>query len=132
MSYKCPHCQKEFTAWYWGVSGRAGGAGTIKKPGLARANFERHKRACYKKRNENLEASSEVTEMPMDKLRQTQPMKGRPATKIEIEAAGAICRLQDELHEAREIIRALLGAPPPRTWKKWPNIHKKATEFLKR
>lgn len=60
-----------------------------------------------------------------------QPMKGRPATKIEVEAVGAICHLQDELHEAREIIRALLGAPPPRTWEKWPNIYKRATKFLK-
>ncbi len=37
---------------------------------------------------------------------------------------------ENELCEARQIIRALLGAPPPRTWKKWPNIHKRATEFL--
>lgn len=61
-----------------------------------------------------------------------QPMKGRPATQIEIEAMGSICKLQDELYEARKIIRALLGAPPPRTWKKWPNIHRQANEFLKR
>lgn len=67
-----------------------------------------------------------------DQLRQIQPMKGRPATKIEVEAMGAICKLQDDLDEARKIIRALLGAPPPRIWKKWPNIHKRATEFLKR
>lgn len=65
-------------------------------------------------------------------LKQIQPMKGRPATKIEIEAMGAICKLQDELHEARTIIRALLGAPPPRIWKKWPNIQKRAAEFLKK
>lgn len=52
-----------------------------------------------------------------DKLRQTQPMKGRPATQVEIEAMGSIC--------------SLLGAPPPRTWKKWPNVHKAATEYLK-
>lgn len=40
-------------------------------------------------------------------LKQIQPMKGRRATQIEIEAMGAICKLQDELHEAHTIIRAL-------------------------
>lgn len=55
----------------------------------------------------------------------------RPATKIEIEAIQSICNMQDELEEARKIIRALLGAPSPRIWKKWPNIHKQATDFLK-
>lgn len=39
--------------------------------------------------------------------------------------------IQDQLQEAHQIIKALLGAPPPRTWKKWPNIYKRATEFLK-
>lgn len=60
-----------------------------------------------------------------------QSMKGRPATQLEIEAMGSICSLQDELYEACKIIRALLGAPPPRIWEKWPNLHKQATEYLR-
>lgn len=56
----------------------------------------------------------------------------RSATKIEVEAMQSVCNMQDELEEAWIIIRALLGAPPPRTWAKWPNVHKQATEFLKR
>lgn len=31
-----------------------------------------------------------------------QSMKGRPATQIEVEAMDAICKLQDELYEARQ------------------------------
>jgi hypothetical protein len=68
----------------------------------------------------------------MLKLKQVQPMKRKRPTSIEIEAMGAICKLKKELNEARTIIRALLGAPPPRTWKKWPVIHQKATDFLKK
>lgn len=64
-------------------------------------------------------------------MKPLQPMKGRPATQFEVEAAGSICSLQDELYEACKIIRALLGAPPPRIWGKWPNVHKRATEYLK-
>jgi len=36
----------------------------------------------------------------------------------------------EKLDEARLIIRALLGAPPPRIWKRWPVIHARATRFL--
>lgn len=64
--------------------------------------------------------------------KQIQPMDGRPATKIEVEAMGAIVNLQNELYEACKIIRALLGVPPPRLWRKWPNVHRQATEYLKR
>lgn len=39
-------------------------------------------------------------------------------------------KLLGELEEAQKLIRALLGAPPPRTWKKWPNIYRSANEFL--
>lgn len=46
--YACPHCGRKFPVFYWGVSGRAGGYGTIRKPGLAIANFRRHKEACVK------------------------------------------------------------------------------------
>ena len=47
--FTCPHCEQQFPPWYWGVSGRAGGLGTIKKAGLAWANFNRHVKACQKK-----------------------------------------------------------------------------------
>lgn len=36
-------------------------------------------------------------------------MKGRPATQIEIEAMGAICKLQDELHETQQVIRRTIS-----------------------
>jgi hypothetical protein len=48
--FACLHCNKEFPRWYWGVSGKVGGWGTIKKPGLARANFKRHVKACESKK----------------------------------------------------------------------------------
>jgi len=44
--YICPHCNKNFPLWYWGVSGHVGGWGTIRKPGLAKANFKRHRESC--------------------------------------------------------------------------------------
>jgi hypothetical protein len=59
------------------------------------------------------------------------PRIGRPATRMEVEMTTAIANLQDELQEARLNIRALLGAPPPRTWNKWPKIYERATDFLK-
>jgi len=37
---------------------------------------------------------------------------------------------EDYTEEACQIIRALLGAPPPRTWEKWPVVYKRAREFL--
>lgn len=46
----CPICEKEFPRWYWGVTGRAGGYGTVKKRGLATANFNRHVEACRRKK----------------------------------------------------------------------------------
>ncbi len=46
--YTCLHCSKVFPKWYWGVSGHAGGYGDVRKPGLAKANFKRHKQACKK------------------------------------------------------------------------------------
>lgn len=49
----CPTCGKEFPRWYWGVTGKAGGMGTVRKPGLARANFNRHVRACREKELKN-------------------------------------------------------------------------------
>lgn len=36
-------------------------------------------------------------------------MKGRPATKIEMEAIGAICKLQDELYETQQVIRQTIA-----------------------
>ncbi len=48
-NYICPYCSIEFPRWYWGVSGRVGGYGSIKKPGLAKANFNRHKKACKRR-----------------------------------------------------------------------------------
>lgn len=47
----CPSCEREFPLWYWGVSGRAGGLGTVMKTGLAWANYNRHKKACEAKRD---------------------------------------------------------------------------------
>lgn len=43
-------------------------------------------------------------------MKQIQPMKGRPATKIEGEMVSAIASLQDQLHEARQEIRRLTRA----------------------
>lgn len=43
----------------------------------------------------------------LTELNKTPLPPQRPATKIEIEAVGAICKLQDELEEARKIIRDL-------------------------
>jgi hypothetical protein len=74
-----------------------------------------------------IEAAPELALEILTKLNKTPLPPRRPATKIEIEAMQS----KDELEEARKIIRALLGAPPPRTWRKWPNIHKRATKFLK-
>ena len=34
------------------------------------------------------------------------------------------------VQEACTIIRALLGAPPPRVWRKWPVVYRTATEYL--
>jgi len=62
---------------------------------------------------------------------QLNPPAGRPATQIEIEAMTAICNLQDEIREAKEIIIALLGTSPPNTWRYWPDTYRKATQFLK-
>lgn len=47
--YICPHCEKEFPLWYWGVTGKMGGCGTVRKPGLAKANYDRHVKACKRK-----------------------------------------------------------------------------------
>lgn len=60
--YLCQTCQKSFPAWYWGVSGKAGGAGTVRKPGLARANFNRHQEACRVKKRNDENRFSEVRE----------------------------------------------------------------------
>lgn len=59
-----------------------------------------------------------------------QPMAGRPATKIEIEAMGAICNLQDELLEAKQIIGALLAALPAEAREKHPVLCGLAKDFL--
>lgn len=79
-----------------------------------------------------IEAGPDLARAILKEVDKTQLPPRRPATKIEIEAMQSICNMQDELEEARLIIRAILGAPPPKIWKKWPNIHKQATEFLKR
>lgn len=44
--YICPHCDRKFPEMYWGVSGRGGGYAIVAKPGLARANFNKHVKAC--------------------------------------------------------------------------------------
>lgn len=41
-------------------------------------------------------------------------------------------KLEVDVAEAEKLISALLGAPPPRIWKKWPNIHAQANNFLHR
>jgi len=74
-----------------------------------------------------INADPELALKILTELNKTPLPPCRPATKIEIEAMRSICNMQDELEEARKIIRTLLAALPP----KWPNIHKKATEFLK-
>jgi hypothetical protein len=51
----------------------------------------------------------------------------RPATEIEIEAMGAICKLQDELEEARKIIRDLLVVFPTHAF---PEKFNDAKNFL--
>lgn len=48
-TYTCPTCKREFPVRYWGVRGRTSDLGTREMTGLARANFERHKRACKSK-----------------------------------------------------------------------------------
>ena len=53
--YICPHCQRKFPRWYWGVTGKAGGYGKVKKRSLATANFERHEEACAKRERNTLE-----------------------------------------------------------------------------
>ncbi len=47
--YVCPHCKREFPGRYWGIPNRYGSFGTVPMKGIARANFERHKRACQRK-----------------------------------------------------------------------------------
>jgi len=44
--YTCRYCNKNFPRFYWGISGKAGGLGTVKHRGIARANFERHVKKC--------------------------------------------------------------------------------------
>jgi hypothetical protein len=51
---------------------------------------------------------------------------GRPATKIEIEAVSAIANLQDELLEARKIIKCLLDVFPKHAF---PEVYNNAKEF---
>lgn len=80
-----------------------------------------------------IESDPELALQILTELNKTPLPPRRPATKIEIEAMQSICHLQAELYEARRIIRALLGAPPPRVGEKWPeNVHRQAIEFLKR
>lgn len=62
-----------------------------------------------------------------DKLKQIQPMKGRSATQIEVEAFGAICNLQDELYEACKIIQALRSLA-----REGSRNYQRATQFLER
>lgn len=45
--HTCPFCGKEFPGWYW-VYPRLS-LGSKANRGLARGNFNRHKRACEKK-----------------------------------------------------------------------------------
>jgi hypothetical protein len=45
----CPVCGRSFPRFHWGVSGKAGGCGTVKHYGLARYNFTRHLQACRDK-----------------------------------------------------------------------------------
>ena len=63
MKYTCPHCGRKFPKWYWGITGKFGGYGTVKKPGLAAANFRRHKEACARRReSEAAEETRDCTE----------------------------------------------------------------------
>ena len=34
------------------------------------------------------------------------------------------------LLQAAKLIKALVGAPPPRIWRRYPNLHRQAVEFL--
>lgn len=52
--WTCPYCEKEFQGQYWGLSGKAGGYAAVKKTGLPRYNFERHKEACKQKKGWNI------------------------------------------------------------------------------
>lgn len=65
-----------------------------------------------------IKSDPELARAILEEVDKTQLPPRRPATKIEIEAMQSICNMQDELHEARKIIRVLLGAPPPKVWKK--------------
>ncbi|MHC4621367.1 MAG: hypothetical protein ACYTEQ_26800 [Planctomycetota bacterium] len=51
----------------------------------------------------------------------------RPGTKLESEMTGAICSLQDELRESREIIKDLLDVFPGHAF---PERYTKAKRFL--
>lgn len=62
-----------------------------------------------------IEAAPDLALEILTKLNETPLPPRRPATKIEIEAMGAICKLQDELHEAHKIIRGLLTDLSPGT-----------------
>ena len=65
-----------------------------------------------------------------DSVEAINQIKSRPMANMESEAFSSIANLQNELHEAKKIIRALLGAPPPGIWRKWPVAYRKATTFL--
>lgn len=73
-----------------------------------------------------IEANPELARKIMEKLGQPLPPR-RPATKIEVEAVSAIAKLQDDIHEARQIIRGLLGVFPRHVF---PEKHNKAKQFL--
>jgi hypothetical protein len=57
-----------------------------------------------------IEAAPELALKILTKLNKTPLPPRRPATKIEIEAMQSICNRQDELEEARKIIRSLRQA----------------------
>ncbi|MHC4397136.1 MAG: hypothetical protein ACYS1A_15965 [Planctomycetota bacterium] len=84
-----------------------------------------------------IEAAPDLALEILTELNKTPLPPRRPATKIEIEAVGAICNLQDKLHEASGIIRKLLVnySSDSTTWeqaiiflKKYNQIYGKNTE----
>ena len=45
---------------------------------------------------------------------------------------GYVLELSETVVEASRLIQALLGAPPPRVWRKFPNVYRRSVDFLHR
>lgn len=56
---------------------------------------------------------------------------GRPMSRTEKEAITAVIMRDDQITEARTVIRLLLGLLPAGSWNRWPVVYERAQKFLK-